>query len=61
MSESESKRLWQKVNVRKINKALDMMGGVRLYHFEKPDKDAFLDATIVLQKLIDKYKEKEDG
>lgn len=37
------------------------MGGVRLYHFEKPDKDAFLDATIVLQKLIDKYKEKEDG
>ena len=47
---------WVQYNVDKIIFASNILDGVRIYKFEKEDKDKFIDAIKILDGIIHKYK-----
>lgn len=50
---------WIQYNVNKIIFASNILGAVRLYKFDKEDKDKFIDAVKILDGLISKYRKDE--
>ena len=59
MSREEEQAAWLRLNVSKLKKATEELGHVRLYQFEKEDKDAFIEAVKTLEALVEKYEENE--
>ena len=55
MTQEEEKKFWLHINVKQIQNACEILGKVKLYQFEKEDKDAFIDAVKILDDLVKKY------
>jgi hypothetical protein len=59
MTQEEEQKAWLNLNVKKLKNAVKELGHIRLYQFEKDDKDAFIDAVKILDGLVEKYDEEE--